>query len=179
MKTYTITEGNITERKALIEELCLLAQTLEFSDDVRKTIQRAANTLNVQPVQEPAAWMVKFDARLGGARITDRLIVWRKNSAKEQVAEHLIQSIEPLYTHPQATTASGAIYGSTAGGLHNPAPQHVPETNFGNIADKRTPLTRAQMDNILERVGILANLSTLYEIVWAVEAAHGITGEQK
>lgn len=47
--------------------------------------------------QEPVAWMVKFDAKLGGANVTDRLLIWRKDSATEHVAEHLIRSVEPIY----------------------------------------------------------------------------------
>lgn len=59
--------------------------------------------LSAQPTvaaeQEPVAWMVKFEARLGGARVTDRLIIWRKDDAKKHVREELIEDIIPLYTH--------------------------------------------------------------------------------
>ena len=46
---------------------------------------------------EPVAWMVSFDAKLGGANVTDKLLIWHKNDATKQVREELIQKVEPLY----------------------------------------------------------------------------------
>ena len=47
---------------------------------------------------EPVAWLVCFDGRIGGARVTDKLVIWRKEQAEQQVRAELIQSVEPLYT---------------------------------------------------------------------------------
>jgi hypothetical protein len=51
---------------------------------------------------EPVAWLVCFDGRIGGARVTDKLVIWRKEQAEQQVRAELIQSVEPLYTRSKS-----------------------------------------------------------------------------
>jgi hypothetical protein len=60
-------------------------------NDLRQAIEQAEK-------QEPVAWLVCFDGRIGGARVTDKLVIWRKEQAEQQVRAELIQSVEPLYT---------------------------------------------------------------------------------
>ena len=54
-----------------------------------------------KPEPEPVAWLVSFQSRLSGVRVTDKLLVWRKSQAAEQVKEDLIERIEPLYLKEQ------------------------------------------------------------------------------
>ena len=49
---------------------------------------------------EPVAWMVSFDAKLGGANVTDKLLIWRKCDVTNHVRKELIQKVEPLYSAP-------------------------------------------------------------------------------
>lgn len=53
---------------------------------------------------EPQCHLVSFNAKLGGANVTDKITVWRKELATNQVAEHLIQKVEPLYRLPEGVT---------------------------------------------------------------------------
>jgi hypothetical protein len=99
--------------------------------------------------QEPVAWMVYFDARLGGARVTDKLLVWKKEQAAEQVKADLIQSVEPLYTAP-------------------PAAQRKPLTDeeIRKFADTHL---------FYQPEGY--EVSGIFNLARAIEAAHGIKGE--
>ena len=55
---------------------------------------------------EQQCHLVSFNAKLGGANVTDKLTVWRKEEATNQVAEHLIQKVEPLYRLPEGIDKS-------------------------------------------------------------------------
>lgn len=57
------------------------------------------------PQQEPVAYVVNFTTRLAGVPVADKLIIWRKDDAKNHVREELIRSVEPLYTHPLAVAS--------------------------------------------------------------------------
>jgi hypothetical protein len=61
-------------------------------------IDELRQAIEVAEKQEPVAWLVCFDGRIGGARVTDKLVIWRKEQAEQQVRAELIQSVEPLYT---------------------------------------------------------------------------------
>ena len=101
----------------------------------------------------PAAWIVSFDAKLGGARVTDKLLVWRKEQAVEQVKADLIQSVDPLYTHPPTAPAQQVIAWVTKCG-----------ENIISVSREKPDLA-----------GYHATLS----VHPLVDAAHGIKGETK
>lgn len=137
-----------------VEHCALQAQVLELEaenaanmETCQGMIRGLASKLAALEGQEPVAWVVKFDAKLGGANVTDRLLIWRKDSATEHVAEHLIRSVEPLYL------AAGA--------------QAQPLTN-GEIY---TAYIEATNQTLRPQDGRLA-----FAFARAIEKAHGIGG---